>query len=234
MSFMLNQLFALKVKDGMNGEAQRDAADMIRPLLEAVTKAETVANGSFRGGINPFEFTPGRKLQCECGSVEFESSGSQMRESILYGFNHPWPTTIEECIERGHPDIDVTGQTCSKCGSDEITKSRIFEGNAPESLIVRFNRFSPTGKKLGNKVKFSVDLDLSRFCKQETKYELNAICLHEGDTVDSGEYRALVHGEDGDWYIVENEIVDKVENVKRGIRELSREGYMFFYTKTKG
>jgi uncharacterized UBP type Zn finger protein len=233
--FMINQLFASKVAAEMNGETQQDAADMLNPLLQELTKAETVVNGKFSGGRNPFEFTPGRKFQCECGNLEFESSGSHLTENTLYAINNGLATTLEECIERGHPEVHVPGHTCSKCGLVTVTKSRTFEGNAPEQLIVRFNRFSPSGKKIGNRVKFSVkDLDLSRFCKQETTYKLNAVCLHEGDDIDSGHYRALVHREDGHWYLVDDELVDKVDNVKKEIHELSREGYMFFYTKTKG
>ncbi|KPI83529.1 putative ubiquitin hydrolase putative cysteine peptidase Clan CA family C19 [Leptomonas seymouri] len=106
-------------------------------------------------------------------------------------------------------------------------KKRLCIHVPPPVLMIHLKRFSPTGSKINKHVQVPLELDITRYCtslpsvssrqqqqnppstsslsiekerKEDCQYELNAICVHEGSSINYGHYYTMAKASNGMWY----------------------------------
>jgi ubiquitin C-terminal hydrolase len=115
---------------------------------------------------------------------------------------------------------------------EDITK-RVRFWNFPNILVITFNRFSFDGKtKRDDKVIFPLDdLNLSEYvcgyAPNSYNYELYAVCNHSG-SVYMGHYTAFVKNYTNNWFLFNDENINKVENPQTVVTSMA---YCLFYRK---
>lgn len=139
---------------------------------------------------------------------------------------------------------------CENCAkleaatNEEATRNYIYRPatlqfmlkEAPPCLIIHLQRFSVTGvgkrgvrlSKDHTHISIPSELDLSRFgCAESCVYRLTAMVIHEGSSVDSGHYVAVVrYGEDG-WWHASDTSVRRLQGTLANYNP-----YLLFYTRT--
>jgi hypothetical protein len=97
--------------------------------------------------------------------------------------------------------------------------------------LQRFNQDADT-TKINKFIKFEETLDIKRVItttekdQLSTTYQLYAIIVHTGQTINDGHYMAYVKSSNGVWYCMDNDAV-QVVSVKRLLEE---KPYMLFYS----
>lgn len=100
---------------------------------------------------------------------------------------------------------------CEKCNrnSNAIIKSDLSA--MPPILVFHLKRFAyPSMKKIKGRVKFSTQIDMTKYVgftpanSQDVVYELFAMTVHSGNTIDSGHYVAVVKRH-GRWFAFDDE-----------------------------
>lgn len=65
--------------------------------------------------------------------------------------------------------------------------------------------------------------------EENSTYELSAVVVHEGELQKRGHYVAYTKNPDGSWLYCSDEVI-KEANEAEMIENMSKNGYMFFYT----
>ncbi|KAG5503403.1 hypothetical protein JKF63_05541 [Porcisia hertigi] len=128
---------------------------------------------------------------------------------------------------------------------------------APPVVAIHVKRFGPTGNKINKHVQFPLELDLTHYCtplpssssssspppghtqplngtassetakRPDCQYELNAVCVHEGRSIDYGHYYTLAKSSNGMWYEFNDSHVSRLSE-----DQLQRaQAYMLFYSR---
>jgi ubiquitin C-terminal hydrolase len=143
---------------------------------------------------------------------------------------------IYDCFDLYTTDEKMAGDNAwfnEKTNTKEDIVMRTRFWNFPDILIITFNRFSFDGKKKRNdKVEFPLDdLNLSEYVcgynPHAYKYELYAVCNHSGG-VFMGHYTAFIKNYTNNWFLFNDENINKVENPQTVITPMA---YCLFYRK---
>ncbi|CCW66070.1 unnamed protein product [Phytomonas sp. Hart1] len=119
----------------------------------------------------------------------------------------------------------------------------------PNVLMIHLKRFQNTDRKVCRHLHYPLELDLSPFitesverrqnasahinkkeensARAKSRYELNAICIHEGGSINHGHYYSVVRAPNGMWYICDDSRVYPVSVEKA----LNQQAYMLFYSR---
>ncbi|CBZ27388.1 cysteine peptidase, Clan CA, family C19,putative [Leishmania mexicana MHOM/GT/2001/U1103] len=127
----------------------------------------------------------------------------------------------------------------------------------PPVLVIHVKRFTPTGNKINKHVPFPLELDITRYCtilsspsssppppqnhlqphngmsspatakRSDCQYELNAVCVHEGRSIDYGHYYTLAKAPNGMWYEFNDSHVSRLSEDQLQQAQV----YMLFYSR---
>ncbi len=240
MPFLFQQLLALKVHPGYDGDTQQDPAIFLDGLLKRLQENDAPWNMTYpplpKGGVDPFTFENGRKYTCKCGNMDIIDVVKGKDDRIFEAFNTGESTTsLEACIKARCTKRRVDYRTCSKCGSNKLKVSpAIISKSAPSHFLVRVDRVTAKGAYMDNEVTFSTEeIDLSCLFAEKIKYKVYAVCEHDddnGETMESGKYSALIKKGDA-WFSIEDHKVKVVKNHIVG-KDFTN-GYLFFLEKVE-
>ena len=117
---------------------------------------------------------------------------------------------------------------CSNCNKMSQAKKQLTIQEAPNVLVLQLKRFSHYGK-LSKHVAFQEKLELGSAMSQKSPalYNLYAVLVHSGSSMNSGHYYAFVKDTSGSWYEMNDSSVRwvSVQTV------LKQQAYMLFYTR---
>lgn len=108
----------------------------------------------------------------------------------------------------------------------------------PNILIIHLKRFSNTGGKVSKYIQYPKLLDLTPFTtaaegkghnnvKGIYQYELNAVCIHEGSSINYGHYYSVVRSRSGAWYQCSDSHVSPLSEE----RALRQQAAILFYSR---
>uniref|UniRef100_A0A0A9YMI5 Ubiquitin carboxyl-terminal hydrolase 36 n=1 Tax=Lygus hesperus TaxID=30085 RepID=A0A0A9YMI5_LYGHE len=114
--------------------------------------------------------------------------------------------------------------------------------------MLQLKRFDASGQKVSKYVSYPLVLDVTKYCtaaaitrvqhrgsgkdivrssRELYKYELNAICVHDGKSLHFGHYYAIVKAANGTWYMCNDTYVSPMSEEK----VLNMQAYMLFYSR---
>jgi len=133
--------------------------------------------------------------------------------------------TMTEILDNGNM------YKCDKCKKATRAAKRFTIHRPPNVLAISLKRFNMMGNKNGREIRFSSKLDISKYCsysKMDNNYELYAILVHAGFTVNSGHYYSYCRTSKGTWSRFDDSCVTptSLENVLR------QQPYMLYYVRT--
>ncbi|ESS70374.1 ubiquitin hydrolase [Trypanosoma cruzi Dm28c] len=119
----------------------------------------------------------------------------------------------------------------------------------PPVLIIHMKRFNCMGGKVTKYIQYPKVLNLAPFCTDKAMkrnatvcrdaggdekdrsclYELNAICIHEGNLLVYGHYYSVVRARNGMWLLCNDERVSYCDEE----RALRQQAYMLFYSRVE-
>lgn len=105
---------------------------------------------------------------------------------------------------------------------------------APKVLTVHLKRFTSSGQKINQHIKFDTKLELASVMSpskrpSDLNYSLYAVLVHAGNTCHSGHYFCYIKSSNGIWYSM-NDTTVAVISLQT---VLSQNAYMLFYTQDK-
>lgn len=121
---------------------------------------------------------------------------------------------------------------------------------APPVLIIHLKRFDAAGRKVNKHIEFPLELDVAPFCSSSssssgqatgsgdgdeavkrgtrgTRYQLNALCIHEGRSIHYGHYYAIARESNGAWYEYNDSQVRRLSEDEA----LRSQAYILFYSR---
>ena len=143
---------------------------------------------------------------------------------------------LESCL-RKYFDREVIdcGYKCERCGKRTQIVKKLDVVLPPPILTIQFKRFGSAGRrKINTNIQFGRTVDIQEFVAEEvmlkqTKYELFAVAVHLGHSIELGHYVAFVK-RNGMWFECNDESVYEV----RERTALSRNAYLVFYRRKDG
>ncbi|KAF9427307.1 Ubiquitin carboxyl-terminal hydrolase 36, partial [Podila epigama] len=123
---------------------------------------------------------------------------------------------------------------CDKCNMLVDARKQMTIYEAPKILTVHLKRFTNSGQKIKQHIKFETKLDLSLAMAaskrpSELNYSLYAVVVHTGNTCQSGHYICYIKSSNGIWYSM-NDTTVAVVSLQT---VLSQNAYLLFYTQDK-
>ncbi|KAG0330165.1 hypothetical protein BG000_011800 [Podila horticola] len=123
---------------------------------------------------------------------------------------------------------------CDQCKVLVDARKQMTIYEAPKVLTVHLKRFTSSGQKINQHIKFDTKLELASVMSpskrpSELNYSLYAVLVHAGNTCHSGHYFCYIKSSNGIWYSMNdtNVAVISLQTV------LSQNAYMLFYTQDK-
>lgn len=205
---------------------QEDSHEYLMSLLGRLQEDSTPKGEKLRSSIMHDIFGGTVEQQVTCRNCGHVSTTNQDFYDIPVSFSRSerkqGKYTLSQSVEDFFsPEVikpkDKEGYQCEKC--KQITKAIKQNAiqDAPEYLTVHIKRFKFSGS-LGQKVKdqmlYPLDLDLTAYSKTEEplRYSLVGVIVHEGRTLSSGHYIAIVKQPNMKWYEYDDDIVRKVSD----------------------
>ncbi|KAI8647444.1 hypothetical protein BD408DRAFT_408565 [Parasitella parasitica] len=229
------RVFVGKLKKMPHGSSNKDAFDVWNYFIEQIQSfllsekrskdklvQETTALYQIFGGYIQ------SKLECPlCSKVE-----NTYNSFLNLSLDLTQCSTVERCLTKHFKQQASAFKECSSCqheGNQSGTQS-IYR--SPMALALRLERFRSDADKtkINKLVKFEESMDIKRVVTEKetvlTKYNLYAVIVHTGQTINDGHYVAYVKSSNGIWYSMDNDSV-QVVSVKR---LLETTPYMLFYS----
>jgi ubiquitin C-terminal hydrolase len=139
--------------------------------------------------------------------------------------------TIEECFELFMEDEILEGDNgiineTTQQKEDVVKRTLLWE--LPKILIIDFQRFKFTNvaRKTQDFIKFTEQLDLSKYTRSSSTYQLYGISNHSG-SVNGGHYTSYIKNRNGKWYHYNDTIVKEIPPGEI----VSTKAYCLFYRK---
>ncbi|KAJ8631985.1 hypothetical protein MRB53_025321 [Persea americana] len=128
----------------------------------------------------------------------------------------------------------VESPPCEKCKEKVPREKELKIEQAPGVLVLHLMRFNNNVEKIIDFVNYSSELDLKPFLSNpngedngETKYDLYAVLVHDGNSSSSGHYFCYVHPSPDSWYNLDDAKVTPVAKYE----VLRRAAYILFYKR---
>ncbi|KAM0751689.1 cysteine proteinase [Meredithblackwellia eburnea MCA 4105] len=120
---------------------------------------------------------------------------------------------------------------CEKCKKLVVAEKNFTICDAPMILTIHLKRFTPTGRKYTDLVKYPELLDLAPYMSDGhgPKYSLYGVVNHMGGGPNSGHYTAFVKSSEGRWHEMDDDYV----TASRAPGE-NRSAYILFYVRQRG
>lgn len=134
--------------------------------------------------------------------------------------------TLQHCLDKFCLAEELEGRCYYSPREVGVRAKKKFNIHVPPPvLMIHLKRFGPTGNKINRHVQFPLELDISRYCtplpsssakpppltgasgppagrdtREDCQYELNAVCVHEGSSLNYGHYYTMAKAANGMWY----------------------------------
>lgn len=129
---------------------------------------------------------------------------------------------------------------CKRCTPKLVpAKKQITIYKPPYILSIQLKRFSYTGQKINNYIKYDTLLDLAPYMSKEYShnqhnsdnkqilYKLYGVLVHSGYSIHSGHYYSYVYNSNNYWYEINDSHVSQVSENK----VINQNAYMLFYVR---
>ncbi|KAG5503956.1 hypothetical protein GH5_04812 [Leishmania sp. Ghana 2012 LV757] len=161
--------------------------------------------------------------------------------------------TLQHCLDKFCAVEELDGRSFLSPRQVGVRANKKFSIHVPPPVLaIHVKRFGPTGNKMNKHVQFPLELDITRYCtplpasswpnhrqshngvsspatakRPDCQYELNAVCVHEGRSIDYGHYYTLARSSNGVWYEFNDSHVGLLSE-----DQLQRvQAYMLFYSR---
>lgn len=146
--------------------------------------------------------------------------------------------TVEEAI-LVHLEMENDAGSCRRCKCKQINTEYISKPS--EMFIVQLNRNDDDGKKVNKAIDFEghvkikgehLDPRIESSSNQSIQYELTAVIMHSGASVERGHYTIITKGRTGKWTLIDDETVTPIaigEFCK--LPRTQKDAYIFVYTR---
>ncbi|RNF26490.1 putative ubiquitin hydrolase [Trypanosoma conorhini] len=155
--------------------------------------------------------------------------------------------TLHHCLAKLCQEERLDGHSYISPRGVGVRATKRFQlHKLPPVLIIHMKRFNCMGAKISRHVQYPKQLNLVPFCTAEgiakaaarraagedaqehsCLYELNAICIHEGNSLAYGHYCSVVRSRNGMWLLCDDESVSYCDEE----RALRQQAYMLFYSR---
>ncbi|EKF39412.1 ubiquitin hydrolase, putative [Trypanosoma cruzi marinkellei] len=158
--------------------------------------------------------------------------------------------TLDHCLAKLCQEEKLCGHSYISPRGVGVRATKRFQlHKLPPVLIIHMKRFNCMGGKVTKYIQYPKVLNLAPFCTdkgRKTKaasrcdvdgdetnrsclYELNAICIHEGNLLVYGHYYSVVRARNGMWLVCNDERVSYCDEE----RALRQQAYMLFYSRVE-
>lgn len=231
--YLLNVLhkgLSYKVEMEITGEVKTDRDKLIRQLYTNYQanfeKNYSVIANLFYGEIINI---------IDCSKCNYNNNVFELFNTLTLNFPECEPNknlNITELISHTLKTETIENYHCEGCKSEGCNRKNYIM-RLPNYLIVHLNRFKKTDKqieKINNLVEFPIEnLDLTEYFHPSEPnnwiYSLYAVNYHSG-TTQNGHYWSACHNLDDNWYIYNDENVNKFLNNGSIV---TNEAYILFY-----
>jgi hypothetical protein len=146
--------------------------------------------------------------------------------------------TVEEAI-LAHINMQTLAGPCGECGCKQMQKEYISKPS--EMFVVQLNRTGEGGTKIDKAIDFEghvkikgehLDPRIESASSHNILYELTAVILHSGASVDQGHYTIIVKGRTNKWTLIDDEkaIPITISDFCRK-PQTQKDAYIFAYTR---
>ena len=171
----------------------------------------------------------------DCSKCNYNNNVFELFNTLTLNFPECEPNknlNITELISHTLKTETIENYHCEGCKSEGCNRKNYIM-RLPNYLIVHLNRFKKTDKqieKINNLVEFPIEnLDLTEYFHPSEPnnwiYSLYAVNYHSG-TTQNGHYWSACHNLDDNWYIYNDENVNKFLNNGSIV---TNEAYILFY-----
>jgi hypothetical protein len=218
----------LGVMDADLRTGQADAAQVALLLLQALQEPMPEESWPVRSPI----FTTLTCTQENCGGKSIHAITGTMLEVEIGQAS----STLVQCLENTFANCTVE-HTCDTCKVKQTNVVKTTDlVQAPPILMLRLLRTPPgshlTSEKNTARVTYPKELDLSPFLlDRNTKamYDLSACVNHEGPSILSGHFTAIVQSHSDTWHHCNDKSVEEARPVDFDPAKV----YILFYTRRK-
>ena len=222
---------------------QQDASEYLRYMLNQIEQEEKqinkpVVRSNFYGKLQ-------RMFRCKTCKKVTDKQENFLDLPILFEEDGMRSGTmiVQEMVRNFFRSTMFTKENqlnCAHCASlrDYECSLEILPGDAPEYLIITFNRFSYNSLRKGvdkNMTKTDIPEKLKLpFTGGEEVYTLVAVVFHQGYSGDTGHYYTVARGpaskqQEHRWYRLDDNSV--VETAQPGTSSTRQTAHMIFYEK---
>ena len=192
---------------------QQDAAEFISAVLQTLIDSREIDGNEIK---NIFQVKYQKEIMCNYPTTQ-DTSDPPVEESFLHV---PVKSTLDEAFEKANKDEEKT----ITVGTETFCSKRAYQ-RSPDVLMFQFTRM------LGNaKNENPVNIPLTwNPTKITGPYKLKGAIVHEGPSVTSGHYYALINKR-GKYYCVNDTVVSEL-TCDQFLQKL-RNSYLVFFEKT--
>ncbi|GJJ78122.1 ubiquitin carboxyl-terminal hydrolase 48 [Entomortierella parvispora] len=208
---------------GLNMELEQDAQEFGSLLMSKIdSELQQQDNGQLRTFIKD-HFQGNYNYSTTCKKCKTTSIRPCPFFELSLNIDDHW--TLKDCLDDLLKPEKLVGDDryfCSVCQSLQNATREIKFDNIPEVLNVQLMRFKYdsetwTKEKSFDKVLFPESIDVSRLVgsTESQLYDLSAVLVHSGESVETGHYLAYVlHPESKKWFICNDESVLEFSSTK--------------------
>ncbi|CAC9491236.1 putative cysteine peptidase, Clan CA, family C19 [Leishmania infantum JPCM5] len=165
--------------------------------------------------------------------------------------------TLQHCLDKFCAVEELDGRSYLSPRQVGVrAKKKLSIHVPPPVFVIHVKRFTPSGSKINKHVLFPLELDITRYCtllssssspppppnhlqphngmsspattkRADCQYELNAVCVHEGRSIDYGHYYTLAKAPNGMWYEFNDSHVSRLSEDQLQQAQV----YMLFYSR---
>ncbi|KAK0892098.1 Ubiquitin carboxyl-terminal hydrolase 38 [Friedmanniomyces endolithicus] len=209
----------LSMRQNMSGESQEDSVEFFQMLMNVLCDAED--STATEGLRSLFEVITTSTEVCPAGCVADTATTSTPEVSSTHelyvpttapinGTSHDLQTLLADSM------TSSTEQICTKCKTGAVSKVRSF-ATLPEQLVVEVRRGTfDEAKGEAGKISTEVVLPFVEGVQiAEQQYDIVAVVMHCGETVDGGHY-TVFRKQGNEWYFLNDKTATQVmpETVK--------------------
>ncbi|CAL4915728.1 unnamed protein product [Urochloa decumbens] len=214
---------------------QQDAQEFFSDLLEKLDEASVAPRSSLEepssteeGGIAKKIFGGCLKSQLRC--PECDRCSDKSEPFIDLSLEVTMMESLMDALQSFTKVELIEDFMCDGCKS-RVNMEKHFEvEQAPEVLVIHLKRFTNTGGKISDKVKYPLELDINSFMSSSDdstqKYDLYGVVVHHG-MYGRGHYVCYIRSSLDDWYEFND---DKIRRSSEA-SVLDSAAYLLFYMK---
>ncbi|CAN6311782.1 unnamed protein product [Urochloa humidicola] len=214
---------------------QQDAQEFFSDLLEKLDEASVAPRSSLdepsspeEGGIAKKLFGGCLKSQLRC--PECNRCSDKSEPFIDLSLEVTMMESVMDALQSFTKVELIEDFMCDGCKSRVNMEKHFKVEQAPEVLVIHLKRFTNSGGKISDKVKYPIELDINSFMSSSDdtpqKYDLYGVVVHHG-MYGRGHYVCYIRSSVDDWYEFND---DKVRRSSEA-SVLDTAAYLLFYVK---